>query len=370
MSGAAAFRCDSANGFPAFALKCWPAQTSLDRVRQIHEHVTSLANELAFIPSYQTQRDGKTWFVDSAGRAWEVSKWMPGQPLSANASREQITIGAIALSAVHRQMSRLECANRPSSAIQDRLSRFQSISAPLSKCLDSNLSGPVPNRTGTDPEQVLQAIRSACQLLRRCWQNRSRLLSSQLAQFQTCYVPQHWILRDVHREHVLFEQGRVSGIIDFDAMRFDTPLVDFARWLGGFDSFWEAPESVTSEIMAEASASQPFLQSPISSPLLDHTGEPIRTTTDTEFGIVDSQSAAIPGVRAPEPNVGSPAGLQALQTADSIKLVVMIARATLWLSLGNWVVWLLDESRQFPDLGRVAERIGRLTDYASCDAEH
>src|SRR5690606_27459615 len=39
-------------------------------------------------------------------------------------------------------------------------------------------------------------------------------------------------LRDVHREHVLVSGERVTGIVDFGAMRVDTVATDLARLLG------------------------------------------------------------------------------------------------------------------------------------------
>lgn len=42
----------------------------------------------------------------------------------------------------------------------------------------------------------------------------------------------HPCVRDLRGEHVLFENDRVSGIIDFGAMAVDHPAVDLARWLG------------------------------------------------------------------------------------------------------------------------------------------
>jgi len=39
-------------------------------------------------------------------------------------------------------------------------------------------------------------------------------------------------IRDIHSQHVLFHQSRVSGIIDFGAMNNDTVATDVARLLG------------------------------------------------------------------------------------------------------------------------------------------
>jgi Ser/Thr protein kinase RdoA (MazF antagonist) len=45
-------------------------------------------------------------------------------------------------------------------------------------------------------------------------------------------LPVQPCIRDLRGEHVLFIQGRVSGIIDYGAMALDNPAVDLARWLG------------------------------------------------------------------------------------------------------------------------------------------
>ncbi|MBW8885212.1 MAG: phosphotransferase [Planctomycetia bacterium] len=39
-------------------------------------------------------------------------------------------------------------------------------------------------------------------------------------------------IRDVHHDHVLFTGEEVTGLIDFGAMRIDTPLADVARLVG------------------------------------------------------------------------------------------------------------------------------------------
>jgi Phosphotransferase enzyme family len=39
-------------------------------------------------------------------------------------------------------------------------------------------------------------------------------------------------IRDIHHDHVLFTGDEVSGLIDFGAMRIDTPLTDLARLVG------------------------------------------------------------------------------------------------------------------------------------------
>jgi homoserine kinase type II len=45
-------------------------------------------------------------------------------------------------------------------------------------------------------------------------------------------LPLQPAIRDIHHDHVLFTGDEVTGLIDFGAMRIDTPLTDIARLVG------------------------------------------------------------------------------------------------------------------------------------------
>ncbi|MDM4014149.1 phosphotransferase [Roseiconus lacunae] len=327
LSGGTVFRCierkhfvglsDPAIAAPSFALKCWPAGTSIRRVTQIHRVVSELANRNPIVPQYRRALNGQTLVADQDNRLWELATWMKGQPIVPEADSTLIQQGARAIGLVHRTLRELETwpspsgTLSPSAAVAERLDRVGAVSVRLGACLASNLAGSVP-------QELCWRVSDACHVLRLHWERKFQQIGAELGEFRGVDLPQHWILRDVHQEHLLFDAGQVTGIIDFDAMRVDSPLVDFARWLGSFQCFWQAPAQIAEQTLAECSPGTPF--------------------------------PALP--------------------ATSSKLLVAIARASLWISLANWVVWLIDESRQFPDLDRVQRRLGRLTDYASRDAEH
>jgi len=60
-------------------------------------------------------------------------------------------------------------------------------------------------------------------------------------------VPIHPCIRDIHRDHVLFQEDKVTGLIDFGAMDNDNVSCDIARLLrsmvGDVNSFW--PDGLT-----------------------------------------------------------------------------------------------------------------------------
>ncbi|WP_160149276.1 phosphotransferase [Roseiconus lacunae] len=323
LSGGSVFRCvvrkdsgsllGSTEAAAGFALKCWPAGASIQRVTQIHRVVSELAIRTRIIPKYRAALNGQTLVADQQGRLWELATWVNGQPIAQDADWELVRKGAQAIGLVHRTLRELKPwpALSPSAAIEERLDRIRRGSVTLQTCLASKTVGSVP-------QELCWRVSDACHVLRLHWERKCHQIGAELGEFRGVDLPQHWILRDVHQEHLLFDAGQVTGIIDFDAMRVDSPLVDFARWLGSFQCFWQAPAQIAEQTLAECSPGTPF--------------------------------PALP--------------------ATSSKLLVAIARASLWISLANWVVWLIDESRQFPDLDRVQRRLGRLTDYASRDAEH
>ena len=45
--------------------------------------------------------------------------------------------------------------------------------------------------------------------------------------------------RDIWSDHVLFCDETVTGIIDYGAMRLDTPVIDIARLLGSYEAMTE-----------------------------------------------------------------------------------------------------------------------------------
>ena len=59
-----------------------------------------------------------------------------------------------------------------------------------------------------------------------------RLAVARLAPLANVPLPLQPCIRDVWHDHVLFEGDTVTGLIDFGAVRIDTPATDVARLLG------------------------------------------------------------------------------------------------------------------------------------------
>jgi homoserine kinase type II len=55
-----------------------------------------------------------------------------------------------------------------------------------------------------------------------------------LAPWEGVRLPVHPCVRDLRGDHVLFQGGAVTGIVDFGAAALDSPAIDLARLLGDF----------------------------------------------------------------------------------------------------------------------------------------
>ncbi len=327
MSGASIFRVQQQ---PPLALRRWPQGTSLDRVRQVHSLIDLAARDCELLPKFQRiDAPNATMVTDRQGFIWELADWKPGRPLPFTATNEQIQAGAHAIARVHTSFLQgqflqgqflqgqsteapaiptARFAMAPSPGIQARLERIEFLSKHLPQLAGQTIAGLVPR----EGESLLDQTRK--QLLANWPRISVRLTESLLACRGSELVIQP-ILRDIHREHALFDEDKVAGIIDFDAIAWDSPALDLARWASSFSRFSSDSNEILDLTLAAYRAELPF---PDGQSLSDGQAVPFR------------------------------------------KLMGVLAAASSWISLANWAIWLLLERRQFADFQRVATRISRL----------
>ncbi|WP_182864573.1 aminoglycoside phosphotransferase family protein [Rhodopirellula sp. JC639] len=354
LSGARVFRCD---GDETLVLRCWPLRTTPNRVREIHSVITAVASSFQLLPKYKAiDPRGLTFTVDASGAIWELATWMPGQPLAGDASLELIGQGARAIAGLHHALAQVHIGDLKSRfhaapAIAERLQRIAWLDEHLPRNLIIDLDGRVH-------PSVVGVLDRARRLLQQKWPTTAPRLSAALAPLARRRWPLQYVVRDIHREHVLFSGGQISGIIDFDALRVDTAAVDLARWTVGFDHYRGAPEAVIDQVLADYRAAATFASRPA--------GSHGDTPPAAPRAVVQPDS-----IDQADRIVGRPLGSEtdygASDAAEFRTLVLLIAESSLWISLANWVVWLVGESRQFPDLQLVSERLRRLIE--SVDGE-
>ena len=207
----------------AFCLKAYPAGRMDREVLESTVHRWMREVRLPFVPTVEATPQGRT-AIEHLGRVWDLSTWMPGlADFHTSPSDPRLAFAVTALAELHRAWSANPVKGnhtRPAPAVVRRLSA-------LSDWLwltDSGWRPPFSSFDGSVREPAETAWRIVPALARRAIR--------ELDPWRSIPVTTHPCLCDVWLDHVLFDGDRVSGFIDFSAVKVDHPAVDLARLLG------------------------------------------------------------------------------------------------------------------------------------------
>jgi len=223
-SGATFWRIDAREGL--LCLRRWPpGNPSEEGIRFIHavlQHVARTGFDLVPVPLQTVQgvsyvRDGECF--------WELSPWMAGKADSTDRpSPARIAAAMVALAGFHRAAQGFPISGRKSgrsAGIGDRLHRArQWLSGGLDE-LSALLTPTVCPRLFERARRVLALAGTTGPAL----VPRLEAAADEQVPLQPC-------IRDVWRNHVLFQGDRVSGLIDFGSLAVDNVATDVARLLG------------------------------------------------------------------------------------------------------------------------------------------
>jgi len=226
-SGALFWRLHTPRG--ALCLRRWPKEhPSPERLELIHQVLRRCERcGLQFVPVPILAEDGSS-FVSEGGHFWELSPWMPGAPHDfALPSLPRLDAALEALAEFHLAAASFpgsagsRAAGAPSPAIMERLRRIERLLAGDLRSLQASIT-PAVWPAGADRGRRLIELFSAC----------APEVAGRLQHVVELRVPLLPCLRDIWSDHVLFSGSRVTGIIDFGALRIDSPAADIARLLG------------------------------------------------------------------------------------------------------------------------------------------
>jgi len=296
-SGADVWRVDTAAG--SCCLRRWPAESpGFDRIRWIHAVLRHAhAAGCRFLP-LPLQTDGGATVVELHARHWELTNWIAGR------SDDSPTLDAARLSAVLRAFAQFHkstvdepwaaVAAAPSPGIVERLTRLdQMLTEDMTALLRAEVPfawGPLGARRG----EYFELFRRTASAVRGQLVEQSR----RMLQLQPC-------VRDIRREHLLFDGVQLVGLVDFGAMQMDHPAIDVARVLGECAGGDEPRRCAALDDYREAAGS--------------------RVAEDVDWPLVSAFDAA-----------------------------------NTLLSPGNWLRWILLEGRDFAERAAVLSRFDQL----------
>jgi len=317
LSGGVVAHCRATDG-RQYALKRWPKSFSRNRIESIHrvlrhawkEGCEIIALPVIFTPlTHELPADSVGTVLSTNGDCWELSHWRPGEPLTTNADLDTIRRGAEAISRFHGCTASLGILHQPPPIIAERLQALTS----------RRRYFPILTQTSSQPDlpaDVAAALRDAANLLHWKWDEACAQIHRSLTEHSGWKLATQYVLRDVHAEHLLFSAEKPTGLIDFDAVRIDTPASDLARWAGSFLPGQHSAEDIWEAVFA------------------GYRGNTEQTDNAAE--------------------------------TPTLKLAADLCFAGTWLSLANWLVWLLVERRDFnAPPGILAERIYNLIRVAT-----
>lgn len=227
-SGSLVWRLSSDQG--VFCLRRWSAEyTDAGRLRWIHRVLAGVF-EAGFrrVAVPLTAADGEI-VVRHGGHLWQLEPWLPGEAADAGqfgaVSVSRLEAALKALAEYHRTVA--ETGNRqPDGPAPGIVKRGAKISELMGGGL-KRLKNGVATERNLWPELADRAP-AVFQMFARL----APEVAVRLGKASKQVVAIRPAIRDIHREHVLFEGDQVSGIVDFGAMQFDHFAADIARLLG------------------------------------------------------------------------------------------------------------------------------------------
>jgi Ser/Thr protein kinase RdoA (MazF antagonist) len=220
-SGSRLWRVNGSDG-SGFCLRRWPQEhPTPERLRLIHA-VLGLVGPQMLIVAEPLLSNAGTTFVEHARHLWELTRWLPGAAdFRARPTTPRLRAAMHALARFHELASRYEQRKGVAPAVADRYRRLQGLRKTGLSLIEAALARPLGNEIDSQSGRLFALCK--------------KVLENSPAVDALAGVPELPLqpaVRDIHHDHVLFTGDDVTGLIDFGAMKIDTPLTDVARLMG------------------------------------------------------------------------------------------------------------------------------------------
>jgi len=239
-SGSRLWRLECSGG-QILGLRRWPeGHPTAERLRLIHEVLAQVAARgLRIVPAPLQATSGET-FVEFDDRYWELTPWLTGQAdfhLRPTKGRLQAAMEALARFHEFAASADPHCDHPPCLAERELE-------------LTTLLRGGIEEIVSAVARGVSPELDSRAQRILTAAGGRLGDLATLVQVAARQMLPLQPAIRDIHRDHVLYTGDDVTGIVDFGAMRIDTPLTDVARLIGSLVGDDRAARTVAFEAYA------------------------------------------------------------------------------------------------------------------------
>ena len=276
-----------------FCLRLWPTKGHAPDLAWIHQILLRSFQAGVPVACPIANRNGQT-LVRFAGQSFELSPWMPGTAdFNSAANVERLRSMLEGLGNFH-QVFQDSFQYGVSPAIKRRFSQIRTASEIVAKL--SRGSAPGPTAAISDlSRRLLPAVAG------RLWGLEKRFGEVVSLEFQLGPV-----IQDVHHDHVLFSENRLTGIVDFGSMSIDSRCLDLARLIGSLEMDNAAPWELALDVYSQVVGQKP--------------GGVVLSETET-------------------------------------KLVRLLNECNQTLGVLNWLDWILLQNKQFEDWSAIEKRL-------------
>ena len=227
-----------------FCLRGWPPD-SLQRERllglhRLLEHIHK--SGVKQVPVPVKSKFGTTLYAE-ASQFWQLEPWMPGRAdFSSAPSDARLQNAMTVLAQWHEAAARFEPRSsegnwfkshvaETSPTVADRLDRIERFYTQDARKLRDILGQTTSlGSWGTDYPELVTLSRRILDAFDCAVQS----IGSELQSYRDVKFRLHPCLRDVWHDHLLFDGEQVTGLIDPNAAKTETPATDLARLLGSF----------------------------------------------------------------------------------------------------------------------------------------
>jgi Ser/Thr protein kinase RdoA (MazF antagonist) len=222
------------HGQREYALRRWPSETAEARIRYIHALQEFAGMQLDIVPRLQRTTSSDTLLL-YAGGGWELATWLPGTSDFHRApSPQRLTAALQALARLHIAWEHFPTrmtgnATSPAMTARREQAAAYVVMLPQLRARLALASADLQHRG----RRVIDYFAQQAPRL----DHGLRAASALSVHLQPC-------LRDIWRDHVLFTDDKVTGILDFGAARVECVAGDIARLVGSLvgddQSQWDA----------------------------------------------------------------------------------------------------------------------------------